>query len=61
VYARVILLMFFTEPPADAPTVVRGSRMTELTITVAATITLAVGVLPQPLLDLAVGAGEFVR
>jgi NADH-quinone oxidoreductase subunit N len=61
VYARVILLMFFTEPPADAATVVRGSRMTELTITVAATITLAVGVLPQPLLDLAVGAGEFVR
>ncbi|MGB3481455.1 MAG: NADH-quinone oxidoreductase subunit NuoN [Mycobacterium sp.] len=60
VYARVILLMFFSEPAADAPHIVMPSRLTAVAITAAAAVTLAVGILPQPLLDLADRAGGFV-
>lgn len=60
-YVRVIVLMFFTEPPEDAPTVVTPSSLTVATVTVSAAITLALGALPQPLLDLANSAAGFVR
>jgi NADH-quinone oxidoreductase subunit N len=60
-YVRVIVLMFFTEPPADAPDVVVPSGLTTAAITVTAAVTLALGALPQPLLDLANSADQFLR
>jgi NADH-quinone oxidoreductase subunit N len=60
-YVRVIVLMFFTESPADAPEVVTPSTLSIATVTVTAAITLALGALPQPLLDLAGHAAHFGR
>ncbi|CAN5684027.1 NADH-quinone oxidoreductase subunit NuoN [soil metagenome] len=60
-YVRVIVLMFFTESPADAPGVVTPSSLSIATVTITAAITLALGALPQPLLDLADNAAHFLR
>ncbi len=60
-YVRVIVLMFFGEPPADAPEVVSPSVGTKLTIGVGAVLTVVLGVYPQPLLDLAQNASVFLR
>jgi NADH-quinone oxidoreductase subunit N len=54
-------LMFFSDPVGDGPTVVIPSILTTAVITVGATVTLLLGVVPQPVLDLARQAGEFVR
>ncbi|MFI5717314.1 NADH-quinone oxidoreductase subunit NuoN [Nocardia sp. NPDC051750] len=59
-YIRVIVLMFFTDPPADPPAIV-APRATVVLIVVAAAVTLILGLAPQPLLDLAGDAAEFVR
>jgi NADH-quinone oxidoreductase subunit N len=60
-YVRVIVLMFFTDPPEDAPVVVVPSLLTSGAVTVTAAVTFALGALPQPLLDLANQAQQFVR
>ena len=60
-YVRVIVLMFFTDPPEDAPTVVVPTALSTATITLTAAITLLLGALPQPLLDLANHANHFLR
>jgi NADH-quinone oxidoreductase subunit N len=60
-YVRLIVLMFFTEPPDDPPTVVVPSSLSIATVTLTAAITLALGALPQPLLDLVDHAVQFVR
>jgi NADH-quinone oxidoreductase subunit N len=60
-YVRVIVLMFFAEPPENAPAVVVPSSLSIAAVTVSAAITLALGALPQPLLDLADSAATFVR
>jgi NADH-quinone oxidoreductase subunit N len=59
-YVRVIVLMFFTDRPDDAPVVVVPSALTTAVITVTAAITFALGALPQPLLDLANSANRFL-
>lgn len=59
-YVRVIVLMFFTEPPDDAPVVVNPSSLTVATVTVTAAVTFALGALPQPLLDLAGDSALFL-
>ncbi|KUH83059.1 MULTISPECIES: NADH-quinone oxidoreductase subunit NuoN [unclassified Mycobacterium] len=60
-YVRVIVLMFFTEPPDDAPTVVVPSLLSTTVVTATAAVTFALGALPQPLLDLANNANQFLR
>ncbi len=60
-YVRVIVLMFFTDPPEDAPTVVVPSALSTTVVTVTAAVTFALGALPQPLLDLADSANQFLR
>jgi NADH-quinone oxidoreductase subunit N len=60
-YVRVIVMMFFTEPPDDAPRVVMPSLLSTAAITVTAAVTFALGALPQPLLDLVNGADQFLR
>jgi NADH-quinone oxidoreductase subunit N len=59
-YVRVIVLMFFTDPPEDAPEVVTPSALSVATITLTAAITFALGALPQPLLDLVDHAARFL-
>ena len=60
-YVRVIVLMFFSDAIGDGPTVVVPSALTTATITIGATMTLLLGVVPSPVLDLARQAGEFIR
>jgi NADH-quinone oxidoreductase subunit N len=60
-YVRVIVQMFFTEPAADQVQVVMPSFWSKAAIAVCAVITIALGVFPQPLLDLANQAAQFVR
>lgn len=60
-YVRVIVLMFFTDPIGDGPTVVVPSALTTVVIAVAALATVGLGVIPGPVLDLAQHAGAFVR
>ncbi|MCV7280013.1 NADH-quinone oxidoreductase subunit NuoN [Mycolicibacterium flavescens] len=60
-YVRVIVLMFFTDPPEDPPTVVAPSLPSTAVVTVTAAVTFALGALPQPLLDMANNADQFLR
>jgi NADH-quinone oxidoreductase subunit N len=60
-YIRVIVLMFFSEPVGDAPSVAIPSIFTSVAISVGLAVTLVLGMLPAPVLDLARQAGEFVR
>ena len=60
-YARVIVLMFFTEPPVDGPSVVVPSALTTIAIAVSAAFTILLGIAPQPVLDLVINAGLFIR
>jgi NADH-quinone oxidoreductase subunit N len=60
-YARVVVLMFFTDPPADGPTVAVPSGYTAGAIALGLAVTVVLGVLPQPALDLAESAALFVR
>lgn len=60
-YIRVIVLMFFSEPKEDGPTVAVPSPLTMTTIAVGVAVTLVLGLAPQYFLDLASQAGVFVR
>ncbi|WP_371677193.1 NADH-quinone oxidoreductase subunit NuoN [Streptomyces sp. NBC_01276] len=60
-YIRVIVLMFFSEPKADGPTVAVPSPLTMTTIAVGVAVTLVLGLAPQYFLDLAGQASTFVR
>ncbi|MET7713089.1 NADH-quinone oxidoreductase subunit NuoN [Streptomyces sp. NPDC005407] len=60
-YIRVIVLMFFSEPKAEGPTVAVPSPLTMTTIAVGVAVTLVLGVAPQYFLDLASQASVFVR
>ena len=59
-YARVVVLMFFTEPAPDGPTVSVPSAYTAGAIALGLAVTVVLGVLPQPMLDLAERASQFV-
>jgi NADH-quinone oxidoreductase subunit N len=60
-YIRVIVLMFFSEPASDGTTVAVPSAFTTLAVGIGVAVTLVLGVLPQPVLDLAGQAAELVR
>ncbi len=60
-YVRVIVVMFFSDPVGEGPTVAVPSALTTVAITIGAAMTLILGVVPQPVLDLAAQAGEFIR
>jgi len=59
-YVRVIVMMYFTAPALDGPSVVSPSALTTVTITVGAVATVVLGILPGPVLDLASRAASFV-
>ncbi|MFC9660126.1 NADH-quinone oxidoreductase subunit NuoN [Nocardia sp. NPDC127606] len=59
-YVRVIVLMFFTDPPADAP-IVTAPFATTLVVAFSAGATVLLGLFPQPVLDLAGRSNLFIR
>ncbi|NEK87094.1 NADH-quinone oxidoreductase subunit NuoN [Blastococcus saxobsidens] len=59
-YLRVIVLMYFSEPVADGPTVGVPGVPTTVVLAITATATVALGVLPGAVLDLAGQAARFV-
>ena len=61
VYARVIVLMFFSEAPDEAVEVVTPSPSTTFSIAIGTMVTVALGVLPSALLDLTDRASQFIR
>ena len=60
VYVRVIVLMYFSEPTGDT-VVLTPSALTGIAVTVAAVLTVALGVFPTPLLDMAHNYSQFMR
>jgi NADH-quinone oxidoreductase subunit N len=60
-YLRVVVLMYFSEPVGEGPTVAVPSMMTTIVIAVGFAATVALGVLPGPVMDLASAAGQFIR
>ena len=60
-YFRVVVLMFFSAPAPDGPTVAVSSPLTTVTIALSAGVTLLLGVWPTQVLDLAGQASQFVR
>jgi NADH-quinone oxidoreductase subunit N len=60
-YIRVIVLMFFSEPVGEGPTVTSPSVLTSIVIGVGLAVTVFLGVYPGPVLDLAANAGQFIR
>jgi NADH-quinone oxidoreductase subunit N len=59
-YLRVIVLMYFSPPAADGPTVGVPGLPTTIVLAITATATLALGIVPGPVLDLAQRAAIFV-
>jgi NADH-quinone oxidoreductase subunit N len=59
-YLRVIVLMYFSPPAADGPTVGVPGLPTTVVLAITATATLALGILPGSVLDLAERAAIFV-
>jgi NADH-quinone oxidoreductase subunit N len=61
-YVRFILLMFFTDRESDgAASVTTPSPLTSGVIGVAAVLTVLLGIVPGPVLDLVQDAGSFIR
>ncbi|MGN6780496.1 MAG: NADH-quinone oxidoreductase subunit NuoN [Marmoricola sp.] len=60
-YIRVIVVMFFSEPVGEGPTVTLPSALTSVVIAVGVAATLVLGVVPGPLLDLLGRVGVFIR
>ena len=57
-YLRIIVLMFFAEPPENGPTITIPSPLTTIALTLAAAVTIWLGIFPQPILDLANNAAH---
>jgi NADH-quinone oxidoreductase subunit N len=60
-YVKVIVLMFFSEPDGEGPVITYPSVLTATAVAACAGMTLMLGIVPGPLLDLAGRAGEFLR
>ncbi|OBF21764.1 NADH-quinone oxidoreductase subunit N [Mycobacterium kubicae] len=60
-YVRVIVLMFFTEGTDDTPQVVVPGVLSKVAIAVCALVTVVLGIVPQPVLDLADRAAQLVQ
>ena len=60
-YARVIVLMFFSDPVGEGPVVMMPSILTTIVIAVGFAATVVLGIFPGPVLDLAANAGQFIR
>ncbi len=57
-YLRIIVLMFFAEPPENGPTVTIPGWSTTVALTLSVGVTLVLGVWPHPVLELATNAAK---
>jgi len=60
-YVRVIVLMYFSDPTPDTASVVVPSAFTTIALAAGATVTIVLGVIPQPVLELVNQADVFIR
>jgi NADH-quinone oxidoreductase subunit N len=60
-YLRVVVLMWLSEPGETTPAVSLPGALTAAAVTIGVAVTLLLGVVPQPLLDIAEQAAPFVR
>jgi NADH-quinone oxidoreductase subunit N len=60
-YLRVVVMMWLSEPGKNTPTVSIPGVLTSAALGIGGLITLLLGVLPAPLLDLSNKAAEFIR
>ncbi|MDO3394524.1 NADH-quinone oxidoreductase subunit NuoN [Nocardioides cremeus] len=60
-YIRLIRVMYFAVPEGEVASVTTPSPLTTAVIVVGVVGTLALGVVPGPVLDLAADAGQFIR
>jgi len=60
-YVRVIVLMFFTEGADDTPQVVAPGVLSKAAIALCAAVTVVLGIVPQPVLDLANQAAQLLH
>ena len=60
-YVRVIVIMYFSDPTPDTASVVVPSAFTTIALAAGATVTIVLGILPQPVLELVKQAGVFIR
>jgi NADH-quinone oxidoreductase subunit N len=60
-YVRVIVVMFFSDPTENTATVAIPSAFTTIALAAGATITVVLGIIPAPLIDLVSNAGIFIR
>ncbi len=58
-YLRIVVLMYFSEPAEDGPTIALPSPLTMTALWVGVAATIILGVVPQPILDLADRASLF--
>jgi NADH-quinone oxidoreductase subunit N len=59
-YIRVIVLMYFSSPADDATAVASPSVLTTVAIGIGVLMTLLLGIVPGPLLDLATRSSQFI-
>jgi NADH-quinone oxidoreductase subunit N len=60
-YLRVIVLMWLSEPGESTPTVSIPGALTSAALAIGVLATLALGIIPAPLIDLTNNAAQFVR
>jgi NADH-quinone oxidoreductase subunit N len=60
-YVRIVVLMYFSEPAENGPTIALPSALTTVTLTVGAAATLVLGIVPQAVLDLTDKAAIFAQ
>ncbi|MFN2518935.1 MAG: NADH-quinone oxidoreductase subunit NuoN [Jatrophihabitantaceae bacterium] len=59
-YLRIVVLMFFAEPPENGPTIAIPGWSTAVALTFGVVVTVVLGIFPQPILDLAAKAATLV-
>ncbi len=59
-YLRIVVLMFFAEPPENGPTIAIPSWSTTVALTFGVIVTVLLGIVPQPVLDLAGKATKLI-
>ena len=55
-YLRIVVIMYFAEPPENGPTIAVPSALTTIALTVGTAATVALGIYPQQVLELAAKA-----
>jgi NADH-quinone oxidoreductase subunit N len=60
-YLRVVVMMWLSEPGESTPSVSIPGMLTSAALVIGVIVTIAAGVLPQPLLELTTQAASFVR